>query len=181
VAEQYANPGEILIKVNNDLAEGNESCMFVTLFIAILDLRTGLVQVGNAGHNAPVLMTRDGVSFLPSPNEPLAGAMAGMHYTTQEFVLNTGEYLMLYTDGVTEAMNPSREFYSEQRLLQELGQGKKQSPEQIVRDIEKSVRDFSGEAEQSDDITMLCLRFNSRFQERGRRKEDRPASGDSGR
>lgn len=176
IAEQYPDPGHILTKVNNDLAEGNESCMFVTLFIAILDLRTGLVQVGNAGHNAPVLMTPEGERFLPSPNEPLAGAMPDMHYTTQEFVLNPGEYLMLYTDGVTEAMNVSREFYSDERLLRELGRVAKESPKQIVEDIEKAVRDFSGDAEQSDDITMLCIRFNSRSGKGGRRKEDRRSS-----
>ncbi len=174
IAEQHPDPGDILTKVNNDLAEGNDSCMFVTLFIAILDLRTGGVQVGNAGHNAPVLLTPDGESFLPSPNEPLAGAMPDMYYTTQEFVLNPGEYLLLYTDGVTEAMNLSREFYSDERLLQELGRIAKESPKQIVEDIEKAVRDFSGAAEQSDDITMLCLRFNSRSETGGRRKGDRP-------
>ena len=165
LAEQYPDPGDILGKVNNDLAEGNESCMFVTLFIAILDLRTGQIQAGNAGHNPPVLLTQDGVSFLPSPNEPMAGAMTDLVFTTQEFTLNTGEYLMLYTDGVTEAMNISRQFYSDERLLQELEIVEKQSPEQIIRDLEKTVSDFSGEAEQSDDITMLCLRFNSRLEE----------------
>jgi sigma-B regulation protein RsbU (phosphoserine phosphatase) len=160
IAEQYPDPGDILTKVNNDLAEGNESCMFVTLFIAIIDLKTGRVQAGNAGHNPPVLLTRDSVSYLPSPHEPVAGAMGDLVYTTQEFALNSGDYLMLYTDGVTEAMDITRQCYSDERLLDTMEIVSRQSPEQIVRDLEKSVSEFAGDAEQSDDITMLCLRYN---------------------
>ena len=160
MAEQEPDPGAILTRVNDDLAEGNESCMFVTLFIGILDLRTGSVLVGNAGHNPPVLLNRDGVDFLPCLNEPLAGAIGDLTYTTSTIELVPGDTLILYTDGVTEAMDNEKNLYSDERLIEQIGPELDRHPEEIVGDIEQSVHDFAAGAEQSDDITVLCLRYN---------------------
>ncbi len=160
VADQYPDPGAILTKVNNDLAEGNESCMFVTLFIGVLDLRTGRLVTGNAGHNPPVRLTGSSEPiFLPSPQEPLAGAMSGITYTSQEVLLAPGDFLFLYTDGVTEAVSADTTFYGEERLLREIAAAGAQRAEQLVGAVDRSVNDFCSGAEQFDDITMLCLRF----------------------
>jgi phosphoserine phosphatase RsbU/P len=162
VADQYPDPGAILTKVNNDLAEGNESCMFVTLFIAVLDLRTGRLVSGNAGHNPPVrLAAGTEPALLPSPQEPLAGAMGGITYSTQEFQLEPGDFLFLYTDGVTEAVSADGAFYGENRLLREIAALDPRNAEHLVTGIDRSVSDFCTGAEQFDDITMLCLRFSA--------------------
>jgi len=166
IAEQNPDPGDILTRVNDDLALDNDSCMFVTLFIGILDIRSGVVHTGNAGHNPPVLLCGKDVTFLSSPHEPIAGAMDGLTYSTQKLNLNQGDVLFLYTDGVTEAMNRQDAFYTDEKLLQELKVKRSKDPdlhpEQIIKTIEKSIIDFAEGAEQSDDITMLSIRFNKK-------------------
>jgi len=159
VAERGVEPGAILEKVNNDLAEDNESCMFVTLFLAILDIRNGEVSYGNAGHNPPVLLADNRASFLEPLNEPIAGAMPDMTYTTRHMTMAPGETLFLYTDGVTEAMNNKQELYSDERLLHFLETADKGKVIDIVKAANKSVVEFAGNAEQSDDITMLALKY----------------------
>ena len=165
VAERGVEPGAILEKVNNDLAEDNESCMFVTLFLGILDIRSGVVSYGSAGHNPPVYLTGKGPSFLPSLNEPIAGAMPGMKYTTRHMTLVHGETLFLYTDGVTEAMNVKQELYSDRRLLRFLATVAGDEPVGIIKAVNRSVIEFAGDAEQSDDITMLALKYTGRNSE----------------
>lgn len=159
VAEQKFTPSEILEKVNNDLAEDNESCMFVTLFLAILDIRTGDISYGSAGHNPPVLLTKDNASFLEPLNEPIAGAMTGMTYSTRHMTLAPGDTLFLYTDGVTEAMNTKQELYSDERLRNFLHHTSHDQVSDIIKAVNLSVAEFAGEAEQSDDITMLALKY----------------------
>lgn len=160
VAERGVEPGAILEKVNNDLAEDNDSCMFVTLFVAVLDIRTGEVSYGSAGHNPPVHMTAEHKAVYLEPlNEPVAGAMEGMTYTTKRMTLAPGETLFLYTDGVTEAMNSRQELYSDERLLEFLNKGGLSMATDIVTAVNRSVVEFAGDAEQSDDITMLALTY----------------------
>ena len=159
VAERGVEPGVILEKVNNDLAEDNESCMFVTLFLAILDIRSGEVSYGSAGHNPPVLLADNRACFLEPLNEPIAGAMPDMTYTTRYMTMAPGETLFLYTDGVTEAMNSKQELYSDERLLHFLDTVDKGKVTDVVKAVNKSVVGFAGDAEQSDDITMLALKY----------------------
>ncbi|WP_022660313.1 SpoIIE family protein phosphatase [Paucidesulfovibrio longus] len=159
VAPQSESPGEILRKVNDDLAEDNDSCMFVTLFLAILDIATGEVRYASAGHNPPVILDAEGVRFVPPLNEPMAGAMPGMSYTTRTMTLAHGDMLFLYTDGVTEAMNRSKELYSEERLLELLEGMRQQGVDVVVRTVDESIKKFTGGAQQSDDITMLAFKF----------------------
>jgi len=159
VAEQGVEPNVVLEKVNNDLAEDNESCMFVTLFLAVLDIRNGKVTYSSAGHNPPALMAGNKVSFLESLNEPIAGAMPDMTYTTQHMTLSPGDTLFLYTDGITEAMNNDLELYSEERLLRVLQGTDKGKAMDIVVGVNASVSEFAAGAEQSDDITMLALTY----------------------
>jgi sigma-B regulation protein RsbU (phosphoserine phosphatase) len=161
VAEREKVPHLIMEKVNNDLAEDNESCMFVTLFLAILDIRTGEVNYCNAGHNPPILCTADQVAYLQSMNEPIAGAMPEVSYSTQQLTLAPGDTLFLYTDGVTEAMNHEQELYSDERLLEFMNQTKTASTTDIIDQVNHSVAKFADGAEQSDDITMLALTYTA--------------------
>ncbi|HMM39112.1 MAG TPA: SpoIIE family protein phosphatase [Desulfovibrio sp.] len=160
VADQVHTPGEILSKVNDDLAEENDSCMFVTIFCAVLNFRTGEVEWASAGHNPPVFVRAGGeTGWLPVLREPVAGAMPGVRYTTERFVMNPGDTLFVYTDGVTEAMNGAEELYGEDRLLQTLAGLPGRPAREVIDAVGVSVAAFTGGAEQSDDITMLALRF----------------------
>jgi len=162
VSEQKKDPGKILIKVNDDLAKDNEACMFVTLFLGVIDIRSGMVRYASAGHNPPVLLKKNEEPvWLPVPREPVAGAMEGMPYTTHEVSMAHGDTLFLYTDGVTEAMNEAEEFYGDQKLLDLLKEKRVTTSQELVQVVETSVAEFAGEAEQADDITMLALQYTN--------------------
>lgn len=160
VAERILDPGEVLSKVNNDLAEDNESCMFVTLFLAVMDISTGEVRYASAGHNPPLLMAKGkDAEWIPPLNELVAGIMEDTNYTTQSMTMYPGDTLFIYTDGVTEAMDREQELYSEERLIEAMNRCRGKSAEQIIRTIEGALKDFTGGAEQSDDITMLAMQY----------------------
>jgi sigma-B regulation protein RsbU (phosphoserine phosphatase) len=159
VAEHENQPHKIMEKVNNDLAEDNESCMFVTLFLAILDIRSGEVRYSNAGHNPPVLFSGTQVSYLESKNEPIAGAMPDLMFSASQLTLARGDSLFFYTDGVTEAMNDEQELYSDARLLEFMKQTGNCPPTELIEKVKNSVVEFVDGAEQSDDITMLALTY----------------------
>ncbi len=160
VSEKGLDPGDILTKVNADLAAENESCMFVTLFLAIMNIETGETRYANAGHNPPVYLPCGGKpEWIPPLGEPVAGIMEGMEYSTRKMTMNPGDVIFIYTDGVTEAMNPEKELYSEDRLMELLtGTNNLFAPE-LVKEIDASIKVFTRGAEQSDDITMLAMQF----------------------
>ncbi|MEA3543597.1 MAG: SpoIIE family protein phosphatase, partial [Thermodesulfobacteriota bacterium] len=159
IAERELQPDVILAKVNNDLAEDNESCMFVTLFLAVIDIRIGEVIYSSAGHNPPLLLTANEVAFMVPGNEPVAGAMPGVKYTSGKLTLASGDTMFLYTDGVTEAMNHEQKLYSEQRLLNLLTATTQRAATDIIHQVNRSIIEFASGAEQSDDITMLALTY----------------------
>ena len=159
VAERERQPHRILEKVNNDLAEDNDSCMFVTLFLAIINLENGEVQYSNAGHPPPVLVTAEKATPITSTNEPVAGAFPEIRYTCGSLPMAPGETLVLYTDGVTEAMDPEMLLYSDPRLIALLNTLCRQSASQIVQSVNTSVTEFARGAEQSDDITLLAFTY----------------------
>ena len=160
-AKQLRDPPEILKRVNADLADRNESCTFVTLMIGVLDTCTGEVVFANGGHNPPRrLGAGGGVAAVPVKTNIVVGAMAGRTFARETLVLEPGEALFLYTDGVTEAMNEADQLFGEERMDGELsalapGAG----PEEIIRRVAAGVEAFSGAREQADDITMLALRY----------------------
>ncbi|MDP3428688.1 MAG: PP2C family protein-serine/threonine phosphatase, partial [Humidesulfovibrio sp.] len=155
------NPGHILARANNGLAEDNESCMFVTVFCAVLDFASGEVHYASAGHNPPVLLRANAAPlYLPTHGDPVAGAMTGVEFATDTLTLNPGDALVLYTDGVTEAMNPAQELYGEERLAQRLAEMGGLSVRETCQVLAEDVHAFADGAEQSDDITMLVLRYN---------------------
>lgn len=150
---------KIVASLNDTLAENNESNMFCTAFVGILDLQTGRLEYCNAGHNAPVLMNLSGVKYMEVEPNLALGLFEGFPYTSQSCTLEKGNTLFLYTDGVTEAENISKELYSEEHLLQILGADNGLEPVQIAGIVVNDIERHSQGAEQSDDITILCLKY----------------------
>lgn len=167
-AQAGEEPKDIFTNVNNQLNENNEVGMFVTGWIGILNIVTGHVVYSNAGHNCPVLLHKDGrVEWIKSrPCFVLAG-MKGVRYQQYDLCLEEGDALYLYTDGVTEAMNGEEELFGEERLEKVLSlEGSRGShPEDLLNLVADWLAEFSGEAKQADDITMLGLYWNGRNKE----------------
>ena len=160
VAMQGHPPGTILAKVNNGLAQGNDSCMFVTLFLGIVDMHTGALDYACAGHDAPILLHRDGrIDRLEGADEPMAGTMEDIEYTTLHAALEPGDMIFSYTDGVTEAMNQAGELFGEERLLAALREGLGRTSEELISVVRKHVASFVAGAAQSDDITLLVMTY----------------------
>ena len=155
-------PGEILARLNSEICRDNESCMFVTLFCAILNIRTGQIDYSNGGHNLPYYLHHDGVSPLENTGGRALGLVEQSPYASGRMVLSAGESLLLYTDGVTEAMDVSETLYSDRRLERFLASNRGSSPRQIIGDLVSDVRHFAGGAPQSDDITVLGLLYLGR-------------------
>jgi phosphoserine phosphatase RsbU/P len=160
IAEQNPDPAEMLARVNGELCQGNASSMFVTLFCGVLDLRSGRLRYSNAGHNPPLVLHRDGSqAWLALPPGLVLGGMEEAVYQSREQVLAPGDGLLLYTDGVTEAMNPEGAFYGDARLSAQVEAGAGAGAEALVAGVLASVRRFSAGAPQSDDITLLALTY----------------------
>ena len=160
VAARFHTPAEIVAALNDTLAENNDSNMFCTAFLGVLDLKTGNMQYCNAGHNAPVMLASLGeVEFMEvKPNLPL-GLFGDFSYEGQECDITKGTSLFLYTDGVTEAENMAKALYSDGRLLAFLGKQQKNMPQTIVDAVLDDVNKHADGAEQSDDITIMCVHY----------------------
>ena len=162
LAESGADVHVILSKANERLCEGNEAGMFVTIWLGIVDMKTGVLSYANAGHNPPLLRRRhDSFDYIKTrPNFILAG-MDGAPYRKYEIQLLPGDELFLYTDGVTEATNVRQELFGEARLLKVLNGISETTPEFRCESVKKAMKSFVGEAEQFDDIIMLSVKFHS--------------------
>ncbi|HSF58171.1 MAG TPA: PP2C family protein-serine/threonine phosphatase, partial [Candidatus Binatia bacterium] len=158
-AANGGTPGEILSRLNTEICRDNDSCMFVTLFCAILNIRTGQVDYSNGGHNPPYYLHQSGVSPLENFGGRALGLVEQSPYASGRIDLGPSEALLLYTDGVTEAMDSGERLYSDQRLAQFLARHRGSSPRQITDDLVNDVRHFAVGAPQSDDITVLALRY----------------------
>ena len=152
-------PGEILARLNTEICRDNESCMFVTFFCAILNIRTGQVDYSNGGHNLPYYLHHSGVSPLENTGGRALGLVEQSPYASGRMILSPGEALLLYSDGVTEAMDSRERLYSDQRLEKFLASNRDSPPRQIIGDLVSDVRHFAGGAPQSDDITVLALLY----------------------
>ena len=137
VSAHEANPERIMTHINNSMSEKNESNMFVTLFIGVLDLPKGLLRYCNAGHEAPLLIHTD-VQLLPMVANIPVGAMAGWHYVGREVQLTKGDTIFLYTDGLTEAEDASHHFFGIERVLDIARQSSPESSSQQLLDIMKA-------------------------------------------
>jgi len=158
-AQRFGEPDQILDYVNNILAADNENCMFVTVFCAILDTRTGVVRFANAGHNPPLIIESGGIRYLTVKAGFVLGPIPDSEYETERLTLQPGDTLFLYTDGVTEAKNPESELFGESRLLEALKSCPKEKLFEMIHYIRTEVTQHADGAPQSDDVTMLAVRY----------------------
>jgi sigma-B regulation protein RsbU (phosphoserine phosphatase) len=159
-AKNDHSPASILTHVNDELSENNESCMFVTVFTGILDVNTGDFVYTNAGHNPPYIKHADGrAERLGNRHGPIIGAQAGQVYAEDTLRLAKAETLVLYTDGVTEAMNTAEQLYSEGRLASFLALDRTAHAEDAVNRVVVQVKEFEDGAVQADDITVMAIQF----------------------
>lgn len=160
ISAHESKPERIMTMLNDTMSESNDQNMFVTLFLGILDLTTNTLEYCNAGHNSPILLAGNRTEVLPSiPNLPL-GVLSGFTFTGQSINFNPNDSLFLYTDGLTEAENKDKELYGEERMIEEIKKWDTYlTAEQQVIALQHSVSDFVGNAEQSDDLTMMSIRF----------------------
>ena len=162
-AQAGMDPSCVFETVNNQLCENNESGMFVTAFLGVLEISTGRFTYVNAGHNPPlVALEAQPYHRLPSKRGFVLAGMEDVHYQQQEIIFHPGDCIFLYTDGVTEALNPNNVLYSEERLKVFFTRtdlaGK--SLEEQLKLLHGDIAAFAAGAEQADDITMLLLRIN---------------------
>jgi len=160
-ADISLNPDEILYAVNNDLYEDNDSGMFVTEFLGIMQISTGEIVYCNGGHNRPYLLRNNGeFEMLPKTTGIALGVAPDMPFMSEKIKLNHGDSLIMYTDGVTEAMNINDELFDEKRLENSIDGVIGKNAKEVVGIVLNSVYDFAEGANQSDDITIVTLQFN---------------------
>lgn len=154
------SPKDILADVNNQLCEGNDAELFVTVWLGILTISTGKLVSASAGHEYPAVY-RNGQCFslVRDKHGPPLATMEGLRFRETELELKPGDALFLYTDGVTEATNAAPELFGEQRMLDALNRHGGEMPEQILAGVRKEIDAFVADAPQFDDITMLCLQI----------------------
>jgi sigma-B regulation protein RsbU (phosphoserine phosphatase) len=168
-AQEGGSPSEILNAVNAQICKNNKSKMFVTVWLGILDLNTGLLTCTNAGHEYPVLRGQDGrFRVFKDKHGLVLGAMARTRYRDYEIQMMPGDAIFVYTDGVPEANNTDGEFYGMERMEEALNQMADRDPKGILQGVKEDVETFTGEAMQFDDLTMLCLEY------RGKQKAGQP-------
>ena len=155
------NPAEALEFVNRQLSTRNPSMMFITVWLAVVEISTGKGLACNAGHEDPVIR-RAGGKFeqLVYPHDMIVGGLKKARYRNREFELHPGDCVLVYTDGVPEAANTGLEMFGEERITETLNECPDAEPETLVRYVHDAVNRFAGNAEQSDDITMLCFRYH---------------------
>ncbi|MDT3844683.1 MAG: PP2C family protein-serine/threonine phosphatase [Bacillota bacterium] len=154
------SPAEVLSYVNDQLSEGNDSDMFVTVWLAILDINTGKGLAANAGHEHPAIRRKGGKYELDIyRHSPAVATMEGMRFREHPFELNPGDSLFVYTDGVPEANDEAGKFYGTDRMIECLNADPDADVQKLLIEVREDIRKFAGEAEQFDDITMLVFDF----------------------
>ena len=148
---------------NNQLCQGNEEMMFITVFLGMLDLKTGKFTYVNGGHNPPIIYHRaeNHCEYLKVKRNFVLGGMEDMNFVQQEIQLEKGDLIFLYTDGVNEAMDKDNEEYTSERLLEFMNKTDcKVELAELLKAVKGDVKNHVGDAEQSDDMTIMALRFN---------------------
>ncbi|MBP3879591.1 MAG: SpoIIE family protein phosphatase [Lachnospiraceae bacterium] len=166
-AKSGKSPARILQDTNEAICANNPEGMFVTVWLGILDITTGLLTTANAGHEYPALMHADGKFELFKDKHGLVvGGMPGMRYHEHTLQLYPGSKLFVYTDGVPEATDSENRLFGTERMLNALNAHTEDSPKQILRGVRQAVNDFVADMEQFDDLTMLCLEYKYMPKER---------------
>ena len=162
ISGHEASPERIVHTLNEVMSQDNDSNMFVTLFIGVLDLPTGRLHYCNAGHDAPLLIGHTGAGLLPVDSNLPIGVMSGWKFSKQETLMDPDTTIFLYTDGLNEAENINHQQFDMSRIMDlahNLQQRNELKPEVIVKEMTEAVHRFVGEADQSDDLTMLALQY----------------------
>ena len=164
ISAHVSSPELIVSQLSNTIAEDNEANMFVTLFVGVLDLSSGIMHYCNAGHDAPLLISKNGrrVGLLPVDSNLPAGVMPGWQFSRQETTIDSGTTIFLYTDGLTEAEDASHGQFGEQRLFDKAQAAMAtgcHTPAKLVEQMTEAVHAFVGNAEQSDDLTMMAILY----------------------
>ena len=160
-ASNESTPDYIVSQMNHNLTEDNKSHMFVTLFVGILDLTSGLLRYCNAGHEDPIIVNRE-TRLLPINRIFPVGAVAGTPYQTQAIVMEPQTTIFLYTDGVTEAMTADKKMFGREQIIDEINraiQTGQVAPKALIERMTAAVQTFVGDTEQSDDLTMLAINY----------------------
>jgi PAS domain S-box-containing protein len=159
-AQDTTSTAKIIERTNNELSQNNQDCMFITTFFGIFDTKTGVMTYTNAGHNPPYLLSPDGsVNSLHEVHGPMIGVREGLAYEQAEVQLGVDDKLVLYTDGITEAFNSDGQAFGDDRLPEMLGRSANLGTKYLVDAVVRDVDEFAGDAEQSDDVTVFCLRY----------------------
>ncbi len=157
------SPADILAKTNEAICSNNQEEMFVTVWLGILEISTGKLTAANAGHEYPVLKKASGsFELLKDKHGLVIGAMDGMRYKEYELQMEPGAKLFVYTDGVPEATNGDKELFGVERMLTALNGSPDTGPKKILENVRSAVDDFVKDAEQFDDITMLCMEYKGK-------------------
>lgn len=159
------SPKDVLANVNDRICQNKEE-MFVTAWMGILDIRSGVITATNAGHEYPMLKKPDGsFEMVKDPHGLVLGGMEGMQYEEYEMKLEPGSMLFVYTDGVPEATDKTEELFGTERTLDALNQADARTPKEILEAVDHAVSQFVGEAPQFDDLTMLCVAYSGSAEE----------------
>ena len=154
------SPAEILTRTNEAICSNNEAQMFVTVWVGILEISTGKLTAANAGHEYPVLKHPDGrFELYKDKHGFVIGGMEGVRYKEYEIQLEPGSKLFVYTDGVAEATDANQELFGTERMIAALNADPGAAPQQILKNVRASVDGFVKDAEQFDDLTMLCMEY----------------------
>ena len=157
------SPAEILAKANDRIEDNNRQNMFVTAWVGILDLETGILKAANAGHEYPAVRTAsEGFALLKDKHGFVLGEMDGMKYREYEIALEPGDAVFVYTDGVAEANNEAQEMFGTKRVIDVLNTVRDSAPKEILTAMTAAVTRHMGKAEQFDDATMLCVKYLGR-------------------
>ncbi len=153
-------PAEILTRANEAICANNPEDMFVTVWLGILEISTGIVTAANAGHEYPVVKQGEKFALLRDKHGLVIGGMEKAKYKEYQFTLQPGDKLFVYTDGVPEATDANNEMFGLDRMLSALNLEPNDSPELILKYVQGAVDEFIQDAEQFDDLTMLCLEYH---------------------
>ena len=156
-----SSPSEVLRLLNEQICRQNQEEMFVTVWLGVLDLKTGILTASNAGHEYPIFKNPDGdFELLKDKHGFVIGGLEESQYTDYTVDIKPGTKIFLYTDGVPEATNDADEFFGTERLLQTLKKAKNLTPREVLTEVDRAVKEFVGRGPQFDDLTMLCLEYS---------------------
>ena len=158
IASKEDDPARIVRDMNAMACKGNSTGMFATLFVGVLDLTNGKLSYSNAGHDRPIVISGAGARSLEAESHLPIGVVEDTAYRTQETQIAPGDMVLLYTDGLTEAMNAEHELFGMQRIFQTI-RGNEASPQQLLDGMSQAVAEYVAGAEQSDDLTMLAILY----------------------